>query len=117
MAAHAPRPGQVRKDEANRTGLEITLRGETRTLHLADLGPGDDLESRKQTGLPVAAFMGAETFGPDSLLILWWMARRKSGEPSLRFASVLEEFPSYDELASAEVNEVTDDGDDGSPEV
>lgn len=99
----APVPGVGKKAAAERTGMRITLGGRTLTLHTADLGPQDDLVARKETGLPVTPFFAEDRFGMDSLLIVWWMARRKNGgEPNLRFQQVLDEYPSYEAITASE---------------
>lgn len=99
----APVPGVGRRQTAERSGMRITIRGRTLVLHTADLGPQDDLVSRKETGLPVTPFFAEDRFGMDSLLIIWWMARRKNGgEPNLRFQAVLDEFPTYDSINESE---------------
>lgn len=113
--ATAPEPGARRRAdqtaEFKRAGLKITLAGETRELYLAALGPADDLVARREVGFPISPFVERGTFGADSVLVLWWMARRKNGEPGLRFADVLEQFPSYAALAAAdpEIEELDDD--------
>lgn len=99
----APVPGVGKRQAAERTGMRITIRGRTLVLHTADLGPQDDLISRKETGLPVTPFFAEDRFGMDSLLIVWWMARRKNGgEPNLRFQQVLDEFPTYQSISESE---------------
>jgi hypothetical protein len=102
MAPSAPRPGGRGRQAVERKALEITLNGETLTLNFADLGPEDDLASRKQTGLPISSFVQGESFGTDSFLVLWWMARRKAGERRLAFSKVLDEFPTFDAINAAE---------------
>jgi hypothetical protein len=87
------------------------------TLHISDLGPHDDLVSRRETGLPVTPFFAEERFGMDSLLIMFWMARRKNGEDRLRFEQVVEEFPTYESISEADfkveaIEEI--DGEDNS---
>lgn len=94
--ATAPTPGASSK----RAGLRITMDGDSRDLFLADLGPADDLRARKECGLPVSQFMSEERFGLDSLAILWWTARRKTGEPKLKFSEVVKEFPNQEDLAA-----------------
>lgn len=96
--ALAPVPGVGKRQTAERSGMRITLGGRTVTLHLADLGPQDDLVARKETGLPVTPYFAEDRFGMDSLLIVYWMARRKNGEPNLRFQHVLDEFPTYNSI-------------------
>jgi hypothetical protein len=107
--ATAPKPGARKREEAKRATLRIALKGETRELHMSDLGPGDDRVSRAQTGFPVMPYFNGERFGADSILVLWWMARRKSGEPDLRYAEVEAEFPSYDDLEGVEIEEVSEE--------
>lgn len=100
--ALAPVPGVGKRQAAERSGMRITLGGQTYTLHIADLGPQDDLVARKETGLPVTPFFAEDRFGMDSLLIVYWMARRKSGEANLRFQQVLDEFPSYASISDSD---------------
>lgn len=117
--ATAPTPGQTHAAEERelfeRSGLAIEL-GEginRRRLELmtADLGPADDLRSRNETGFPVSAFLAENRFGTDAILVLWWIARTKNGEPRLRFAQVLKEFPTLAALQAAnpEIFELEDD--------
>lgn len=82
--------------------LKITLGGAERVLDFAEVGPGDDIVARKETGLAISPFLEENTVGADSVLILWWFARRKNGEPRLTFAEVLAEFPTYQALAEAQ---------------
>lgn len=97
--ATAPTPGAATPGPAKT--FRMTLSGKTLELDTTQLGPGDDLVSRQQTGFPVTGFLDQAAIGADSLLILWWMARRKNGEPALTFAEVLLEFPSYQAIADA----------------
>ncbi len=112
--ATAPKPGARKKAEAQRVALKITLNGESRQLHMSDLGPAGDRVSRAQTGFPVMPYFNGERFGSDSILVLWWMARRKAGEPDLRYDEVEKEFPTYADLEDVEIHEVIED--DDSPE-
>lgn len=116
--ATAPRPGAARKAaekaKAKRRALVITIGDESHTLHMADLGPEDDLAARRQTGMPISSFIGEDLFGTDSVLVLWWMARRKSGERRLAFSKVLESFPTFEALNDAGINvEAIEDDDEG----
>lgn len=114
--AKAPTPGKARRqaarEEAERVAIRITLNGESHTLHIRDLGPQDDLVARKQVGLPVTPFFAEDRFGMDSLLIIYWMARRKSGESNLQFQTVLNEFPTYESVTGAgfQIEALEDDG-------
>ena len=113
--ATAPRPGATRKATAKRTGLVITIGGESHTLHMADLGPEDDMAARRQTGMPISSFIGDDIFGSDSILVLWWMARRKAGERRLAFSKVLREFPTFEALNAADpgIEAIEDDAGEG----
>lgn len=115
--ATAPTPGQTRKDEIKRAGVRIKINENEYVLHMADLGPNDDLIARKETGLPVTPFFEEERFGMDSLMMMYWMARRKSGEPKLRYAQVIEEFPTYQSVMDAqiEVEAIEEDVKDNDP--
>lgn len=112
----APTPGRARQQEvrrqAERVAIRITLKGSTYTLHVGDLGPQDDLVARKQVGLPVTPFFAEDRFGMDSLLIIYWMARRKNGEPNLLFQSILDEYPTYESVTDAgfKIEALEDDG-------
>lgn len=97
--ATAPTPGAA--TPAGVKKFRITISDTTLELDTTQLGPGDDLVSRQQTGFPVTGFLDQATIGADSLLILWWMARRKNGEPNLSFAEILLEFPSYQAINDA----------------
>ncbi len=70
-------------DEREPIGLSFEWRGKEVSLLFADLGPGDDLAARREIKLPVTAFVG--DFGSDSLVVLWWTARRKAGERKLTY--------------------------------
>lgn len=118
--AKAPKPGQARREEearaARRVAIRIKLGGEEYVLHISDLGPQDDLVARKQVGLPVTPFFTEDRFGMDSLLMMYWMARRKGGETSLQFQAVLNEYPTYESVTEAgfEIEAIEDDG-EGDP--
>ena len=96
--ATAPRPGAGRRQKATEAAqrvLRITVCGETRTLAPDNLPFSEQVAVRKACGgLPFSAFWGdGPTVGVDSLQVMWWLARRANGEPSLQLATVLEEWP------------------------
>lgn len=97
----APTPGVGRRQAVERTGVRITIGGESWILHTSDLGPQDDLMARKETGLPVTPFFGEDRFGMDSLLVMLWVARRKAGEQNLRFQQVIDQYPTYESINAA----------------
>ena len=65
-----------RNDPVSQAMLLSLFEGKTLELSLGDLGPRDDLISKRETGYPVTAFFGFEQVTTLSVLILWWMARR-----------------------------------------
>lgn len=110
--ANAPVPGAARRDEERRSAIKIsTADGRDWTLHMSDLGPNDDIMARKATGLPVTPYFMDDRFGMDSLLVIMWIARRKSGEPNLRWDDVVNEFPTYESIGTAGISiEAVEDG-------
>lgn len=108
--AQAPRPGagkRAKRDEDSQQILTITLRreieagkGEDRrvlpeshTLAVNLLTMTDKIAVRKATGLSFESFVDGDTFGEDSLMVLWWLARRKNGEALLPFQVAAEQWP------------------------
>lgn len=92
------------------SGAFITIKDGDKTYNLSsdELGPGDDLVCRQQTGFPVTHFF--DPFAGDSMTVVIWMARRKSGEPNLGYQAVLADYPTYKSLEGleAEFDEVED---------
>ena len=113
-ATPKPRGSKVTAEKKpQRRILKITIGDRTLILEPDKLGPGDDLITRQATGFALLPFVQSEVvFGADSLLILWWTARRKNGEPMLSFAQVLAEYPTYEKLNAAGFNVVEDIEDD-----
>jgi hypothetical protein len=97
-------------------GAVITITDGDRKYKLAsdELGPADDLASRQATGYPVGHFL--ETFSSDSMVVVIWMARRKTGEPNLAFQSVMADYPTYAAFKDLKADYVTPDDED-APEV
>lgn len=118
--AQAPKPGVGKRkkaaEDASRV-VEITIRGQSCRFAPGNLPMQERLAVRKQTGLPFEAFWGGDDrIGLDSVLVLWWIARRQSGERQLTFDQAVREFPldlTEDDIA---VSEITDEEDD-NPEV
>jgi len=133
--ATAPPPGAGRRaaaeaadDEAAQQILTITIRreitigkGEKRrtlpqshTLAINLLSMTDKLAVRKATGLPFESFLGEGVFGEDSLVVVWWLARRKNGEAVLSFHEAAEQWPA--ELTAEDIDvhvgDPSDDADD-----
>jgi hypothetical protein len=97
--------------DPSRTVLTITVRGEAHALAVGRIPFSERLVVRKATGLPFEAFLGeiedggANKIGLDTLIVLWWLARRAGGEWQLTLTRAEEEWPTdldYDtELAVA----------------
>lgn len=106
MAPRAPRPGTTpssngvaTRTRAKRTGFKVTIGDDVWILHTADIGPGDDFVTRRQTnGIPLSQFLTADGFGLDSVAVIIWTARRKAGEKRLTLDRVMEEMPSFEEI-------------------
>lgn len=119
--ASAPRPGSGRRkaqvDQAQRV-LRITVNGETYTFCPDNIPFSEGIAVRKACGgLPFSAFWGGElTVSVDSLQIMFWLARRASGEPSLRLETVLDEWPDTLNPADFEVALEEPDETDNNPE-
>ena len=117
--AKAPKPGstpsaQVDKD-GKRTGLIVKCGDKEYRLNPVDIGPRDDLMCRRETGFPVSPFFDSERFGTDSLLIIFWVARVKSGEKTLRFEDVLAQFPNMTSIEEAGFEIVAEEEDEEDP--
>lgn len=92
--ATAPTPGA--------TASEVKffrIRIQDRTLELSSSPTiKEKMAVRLATGLPFEAFYSGESsFGEDSLVVLWWLARRQNGEPNLTFDEVATSWPVLDE--------------------
>lgn len=114
--AKAPVPGVgKRADEAKAAKVVHKLRvgDETRTIALANIPIQERLIVRKTTGLPLEAFLTGDTFGIDSLMIVWWLAGRAAGDAFLTLKQVEENWPATLGEDDIEFFEVTPDGEDG----
>ncbi len=93
--ARAPRPGAGRREAETThaaTLLRITIRGEARTLAAGNIPIKERLICRKATGFGVEQFLDSDTFGLDSLMVLWWLAGRAAGDPFLTLEKASEVF-------------------------
>ena len=120
--ANAPRPGAGKRAQARKAAqriLRITVCGETRTLAPDNLPFSEQVAVRKACGgLPFSAFWGeGPTIAEDSLQIMWWLARRANGEPSLQLATVLDEWPEVLNPDDFTVELDTPDDEDLDPEA
>lgn len=92
----APTPG------ASRSGARVffRIRIKDRTLELAGSPTiKEKMAVRYATGLPLEAFVsaGEHTIGEDSIVVMWWLARRQNGEPNLPFNEVAATWPELGE--------------------
>lgn len=123
--ATAPEPGVGRKKAERKQRVDsaqsiVTIRYADETFSLAWLNVpiGEQIAVRKATGLPLAAFTtplsdaetGPGVVGEDSLLILWWLARRASGQTQLNFETACNQWDRA-ELGAVEIS-TPDEGDD-----
>jgi|SRR5690606_40488046 hypothetical protein len=101
-----PKDKSATKAAVEPTDEKVTIsikdeNGRQYRLSSDELGPADDLVCRQQLGFPAAHFL--EHFSGDSLLVVMWLARRKTGEPNLPFQKVLSKYSTYQALNSLEV--------------
>lgn len=104
----------IRREITVGTGAKARVLPEAHTLAVNLLTMPDKLAVRKATGMPFEAFWGSETVGEDSLVVLWWLARRKNGEALLSFQQAAAEWPldlGADDI-DIHVGPVEDDADD-----
>jgi hypothetical protein len=121
----APTPkSEPRHEIAERKKVDISFlleyEGETYALRKSRVGPADDRICRQQTG--GYSLQGAfnmigrvEAFGGDVVVMLLWMAKRKTlGKKSLSYAEVERLFESNDEIEE-QVTITVFDGNTGLP--
>lgn len=118
--ARAPRPGAA-PTSGEGMRLRIVVGDGEWILHLDDLGPRDRGEVRAATketfGAPLLLgdMLGADLLDTDSIAVLWWLARRKDGEPRLKLGRALDELGDNRTLAALltdgrlVVEQITDD--------
>lgn len=101
--ATAPTPRDVaaaKGDTEPRRVISITdaRDGRTLSLDLDDLGPGDDLRTRKATGYPATAFVSdGDKIGTDGVAVLWWLMRIKAGD-KVTFEQVVDDMGSFRQI-------------------
>lgn len=113
--ATAPRPGegQRRAVAAKQSALAtITVQGEVFKLAVGTMRPREKLTCRIQTGLPFESFWrGGDHIGEDSVVVMWWLARRAGGEPDLTWDDAEPQWPVG--LTDGEIEFKIDQPDDG----
>lgn len=108
-----PLAGPGDEDRPAKAMFRMTLHDRTVTLDPDRLGPGDAADVRRATGLPLRAFFtdAEDGFDLDTLAVLWWLGRRKNGEPKLKYRTVLYEITGYDVMADFTLEVVDENGD------
>lgn len=123
--AKAPRPGATERAEATAAAtktLVITIKRpivvgknqnrrelpEVHTLAPSLIPMRERIICRKATGLPFSAFWSEDRVDIDSMVVLWWMARRAHGEVTLTFDDAAEQWPA--DLDPDELDFTVDDG-------
>lgn len=95
--AEAPTPGVSRRREQREAAQQImvlTIKGEEFRLAVGNLPMNEKLVLRRATGLPIEAFVGNRySIGEDSVIVLWWLARRAGGEATLSFGDAVAQWP------------------------
>lgn len=130
--AQAPRPGvSARADDVAAAQQVITLTihrpihtadgrlvDETHRLAINNIPIRERVICRKATGLPLAAYWsGEDRIDLDSVVVLWWIARRMNGEATLTFDQAADQFPL--DLGIDEIDMAIDapDAEDDDPEA
>lgn len=93
--ANAPTPGAPAQEVKF-----FRIRVKDQTLEVSTSPTiAEKMAVRLATGLPFEAFFahGQQSFGEDSLVVLWWLARRQNGEPRLSFDEVATSWPTLDD--------------------
>lgn len=114
--AEAPLPGVEEHQEqvqAAKQILILKIRGEEYRLAINNVPISEKLIVRKATGLPLEAFIsGDQLFGEDSVVILYWLARRGRGETFLTWTQAVEDWEllELDPSKSGEFEVVKDGG-------
>ncbi len=106
--AKAPTPGVSKRAdelEAAQQVITITIKrpihtadgrlvDPTHTLGINNIPIRERVICRKATGLPMAAYWsGEDRIDLDSVVVLWWMARRLNGEFTLTWEQACDQFP------------------------
>lgn len=120
--ATAPRPGvsgRATQQTADQTVMTITIKrpiyhdqrlvADTHTIAPGNLPMRERVICRKATGLPLAAFWAEDRIDVDSLMVLWWLARRMNGESTLTFDQAADQWPT--DLDGDEIDVTTNDPD------
>lgn len=113
----APVPQPIDAQTGPRQFLRIRVKDRTYEF-VPELALEEKFVIRAATGLPFEAFLPAQQereFGEDSAFVLWWLARRQSGEPALPYKQALAEWPADMVEGDLEFVQVDLDAEDGEP--
>jgi len=118
--ASAPTPGVGARADAAAAAkqmMTITIQGRSLPFAFGNIPIKERAIVRKETGLAFEAYWAGETsIGMDSIQVLWWLARRASGEWQLTLTNVVDEWP--DDLTEDDIEIMVDEPDvEDSPEV
>lgn len=111
----APKPGVGRRaDQAKRAQVvtTITIRGEQQHCAFGNLPIRERALIRNVTGLPFERWMNG--IEEDSVMVMWWVARRQAGERGLSFAEVEADW--FEDLTADDIEIIEDDGQDEDPD-
>lgn len=129
--AKAPKPGVTARAEdqaENAKILTIEIKREldtggkkprpipqTNTLAVNLIPMRERIICRKATGLPFSAFWSEDRIDVDSIVVLWWMARRANGEVTLTFDQAAEQWPTdldFETEVELELDDPDEEADD-----
>jgi len=102
--AEAPRPGTTRRaEEAASAQLmcELVYDGQALTLALYNLPLIDKRACKVETGMSLGRHL--DDIDDVSVCVLWWLARRRNGEPRLAYALAEDQFDG-EKLTSIDFN-------------
>jgi hypothetical protein len=97
--------------------MTITIRGESKRLAINNVPLSERLVVRKATGLPFESFVGEDRIGLDSIMVLWWLARRGEGEVMLTLTAAEADFPTDLEADDLDVSIDEPDPEADDPEA
>ena len=120
LMVSAPTPGVGKRKEAASaaaTVMTITIRGHSWQIAPGNLPFAERGAVRKATGgLPIESYWdGNLSVGIDSIQVLWWLARRASGEPGLGLDAALDDWPS--DLTEDDIGVEITEPDETNPEA
>lgn len=129
--AKAPRPGVSKREdelEAAQQVMTLTIKRpivndkgrtipETHRIAINNIPMRERIICRKATGLPLAAFWSEDRIDLDSIMVLWWMARRLEGEAALTFDQAAGQWPMDLEEGDLDIELGEPDDEDDSPEA